>query len=90
METCRELDEHGAAGSGQLHEHETLRERLQVCMEHQHSLELQLMEAQARITSLLERYELYVDQLSSIFVSLDACIQRIEKAKLGHTEKWSV
>lgn len=85
MEACRELDEHGATGSGQLQEHEPLRERLQACLEQQHSLETQFMEAQARATSLLQRYDLYVDQLSSIFVALDAKIQQIEKAKLGHS-----
>lgn len=90
METCRELDEHGATGSGQLQEHEPLRERLQACLELQHSLETQFMEAQARATSLLQRYDLYVDQLSSIFVALDAKIQQIEKAKLGHSRNWSV
>lgn len=87
METCRELYEHGAAGSGQLHEHETLRERLYVCLKQQHSLETQLMEAQARIASLLERYDHYVDQLSSIFVAMDASIQRVEKAKIRYKEK---
>lgn len=69
--------------------HELLQERLKACVDLQHAQSAQLESVQARITALLERYGHYVDQLSQVFVSLDATLQQLEKAHAQTQQRYS-
>ncbi|WFD22724.1 hypothetical protein MEQU1_001400 [Malassezia equina] len=72
MEACRALDDQGIAGAGDLtcisceSEQATQREHLQAL--------------EGRVYTFLEQYGNYVDQLSRIFIALDAAVRQLEAA----------
>lgn len=62
-------------------DYEPLVDRLQACVKKQQVQQATIDSVQARITSILEQYGSYVDQLSRVFVALDTTIHRLEQSR---------
>ncbi|PKI84247.1 hypothetical protein MVES_001839 [Malassezia vespertilionis] len=80
METCMEIEQRDMINTGDLEAYTSLSPRINAQLDEQKARTARTQALQKDTFAFLQQYNDYVDQLSKVFLALDASITRLEKA----------